>query len=121
AVTPSTAGPGQSARSGPASLSIAIRTRVAGHSASSQRRIVSFSRTWSCDNPKSMAILLAGVARQPEATLRDDVALDVGGSAGDQHAERPHVRHAEHAHGWRVRLARRQEAAVTHDVHRELR
>src|SRR5439155_1732235 len=49
---------------------------------------------------------LARVARQPEAALGDDVALDVGRAARDQHPERPHVGGAEHAHRRRVRLTR---------------
>src|SRR5262249_41204138 len=97
------------------------RTRAVGHSASSQRRIVSFSRSWSCDSPKSMTLLLARVARQPETALRDDVALDVGGAACDEDAERPHVGGAEHAHGGRVRLARREQRAGAPDVPGEAR
>src|SRR5437773_3544923 len=124
--TPSSASPSHRRGSCPPSLSMTARTRVVGHSVSSQRRIVCLSRTWSGERPKSMsrAALLASlprVARQPEAPLGDDVALDVGGAARDQHAERPHVGGAEHAHRGRVRLTGREQRAVADHVQGEVR
>src|SRR5262249_24804379 len=118
--TPRRASPCQSAGSCPVALSMIARTRVVGHSASSQRRIVSFRRSCSGERPKSIGSLLP-VAREAESALGDDVPLDVGGATGDENAERPHVGAAEHPHRGCGAYPGGEERLVAAHVHRELR
>src|SRR5512140_2935169 len=102
--TPRSTSPCHKPESWPLSLSMMARTRVVGHCSSRKRLIVDFRRTCSSERPKSISFLSAisdrqsaisffsapargGVAREPEAALGNDVALDVGGATSDQHAE----------------------------------
>ena len=103
------------------------RTRVVGHSRVEEAADRVLQQDLVFDSPKSM-MTVPGVRRYLRASRgrpRPRSAMMLRWMLAAPPAIRMPSDHmyadAEHAHGGRVRLAGREQAAVAHDVHRELR